>query len=155
MYIDAEVLIAAELSPDDAAQLRREFESLGLSADLRETAPRRSLQEIAWFALAAVPLKPFFEKLAEDFATDAYQRLRGLAAAVLGRRAASSGSPRVLLLQDPDTGARVVLEPDLPEEAYEQLLDVDLSGIRRGPLHYDRHDRRWRSPLDEARAGCS
>ena len=155
MPIDAEVLIAAELSLDDASQLRREFESVGLSVDLRETTPRRSLQDIAWLALAAVPLQPFFEKLAEEFAADAYRRLRSLASAVTGRGKAQPRSPKVLLLQDPDTHVGVVLEPDLPDEAYKLLLDVDLSRFPRGPLHYDRHHRRWRSPLDEAQGSRS
>jgi hypothetical protein len=153
MAIDAEVLIAVELSPDDASELRREFESVGLDADLREVAPRRSLQDVAWLALAAVPLQPFFEKLAQDFAADAYQRLRSLVGTVAGRGRTRSASPRVLLLQDPTTGTRVVLEPDLPDEAFELLLNVDLSRIHRGPLHYDRHHRRWRSLLDEEEAG--
>ena len=155
MPIDAEVLVAAALSPDDASQLRREFELVGLSVDLRETTPRRSLQDVAWFALAAVPFQPFFEKLAEEFAGDAYRRLRALAGAVSGRGKPQPGAPKVLLLQDPDTHVGVVLEPDLPDEAYKLLLDVDLSRVRRGPLHYDRYHRRWRSPLDEAQAGRS
>lgn len=152
MPIDAEVLIAAELSPDDASQLKREFKAVGLSADLRTTAPRRSLQDIAWLALAAVPLQPFFEKLAQDLAADASKRLRSFVGAVLRRGRVQPQSPKVLLLQDPGTGVRVVLEPDLPDEAYELLLTFDLSRLRRGPLHYDRHHRRWRSPLDEAEA---
>jgi hypothetical protein len=155
MPIDADVLIAAELTPDDASELRREFESAGLTVDLRETTPRRSLQDVAWLALAAVPLQPFFEKLAEEFAADAHRRLRSLAGAVTGRAKAQPRAPRVLLLEDPATHVRVVLEPDLPEEAYRSLLDVDLTRIRRGPLHYDRHHRRWRSPLDEAEVGRS
>jgi hypothetical protein len=47
--------------------------------------------------------------------------------------------PRVLLLQGSTTGIQVVLEPELPDDAYQQLLAFDLATIRRGPLHYDRH----------------
>jgi hypothetical protein len=47
MPIDTDGLIAAELSPDDGSQVMREFESVGLSADLRETPSRRSLQDMA------------------------------------------------------------------------------------------------------------
>ncbi|MEU7811078.1 hypothetical protein [Pseudonocardia sp. NPDC049154] len=54
------------------------------------------------------------------------------------------------MLQDATTGARIVLEPDLPAHAYEQLLAYDLSSVRRGPLHYDRYSSWWRSELDEA-----
>jgi hypothetical protein len=60
--------------------------------------------------------------------------------------------PLVLILQDKTTGVQVVLEPDLPDEAFEQLLVFDLAAIRRGPLHYDQRRRQWRSELDEATA---
>ena len=56
----------------------------------------------------------------------------------------------MLLLQDSTTGIQVVLEPDLPAWAYQQLLSFDFATLRRGPLHYDQHRRRWRSELDEA-----
>ena len=98
----------------------------------------------------AVPLKPFYEQLAEEFATDAHRQLKTLSGKILGRSEERASSPQVLVLQDSTSGVQVVLEPDLPEEAFEQLLTFDLATIRRGPLHYDRHRRRWRSELDEA-----
>lgn len=55
----------------------------------------------------------------------------------------------ILVLQDTVTGVQVVLEPDLPADSYRQLLSFDLATVRRGPLHYDLHRRRWRSELDE------
>lgn len=154
MQLPAEILIAAELSADDATQLVDDLEAVGLAADLREVAPRRSLEGLAWLALIAVPLQPFFNKLLENFAADAYVRLSALAARILGatRRRQQPTEPRVLLLQDPGTGVRIALEPDLPPKAFEQLLVVDLATIRRGPLQYDRYHGRWRSVSDEAAA---
>lgn len=151
MPLRADVLVADQISDDDAAQLVLEFEMVGLIAELREVPSRRSLADIAWLILAAVPLKPFFDQLAKESATDAYRRLKTLADKVSRHRPQPSDErPKVLLLQDNTTGVQVVLEPDLPDKAYEQLLAFDLSTIRRGPLHYDRHRRRWRSELDEA-----
>jgi hypothetical protein len=48
MPIDTDGLIAADLSPDDASLVMREFGSVGLSADLPETPSRQSLQGMAW-----------------------------------------------------------------------------------------------------------
>lgn len=56
-------------------------------------------------------------------------------------------------LQDSATGIQAALEPDLPDEAYQQLVSFDLTAIRHAPLHYDRHRGRWRSEVDEASAG--
>lgn len=61
-----------------------------------------------------------------------------------------AGEAVPLVLQDPGTRLRIVLEADLPEEAYAQLTRLDLTAFRIGPLHYDRALGRWRSPLDEA-----
>jgi hypothetical protein len=55
-----------------------------------------------------------------------------------------------LVLSDPDTGLRIVLDADLPIDAYKQLCDLDLAKYRIGPLHYDQAHGRWRSELDEA-----
>jgi hypothetical protein len=151
--IAADVLFAGRLSDREVAELVHEFKTFGLTVELREVSPRRMLGEIAWLALLAVPLKPFYDQLAEDFAADAHKRLKTLAGKILHRRSpppAEAEAPRILVLQDTGTGAQVVLEPDLPDEAYQQLLSFDLATIRRGPLHYDRHHHRWRSELDEA-----
>jgi hypothetical protein len=150
--LPADVLFAGHLSDHEAAQLAQEFEAAGVTAQVREVPPRRSLGDIAWLVLAAVPLKPFFDQLAKDSATDAYRRLKTLAGKVCRRSSPEmqrTELPKVLLLQDSTTGVQVALEPDLPDEAFEQLLAFDLAAIRRGPLHYDRHRRRWRSELDE------
>jgi len=150
--LSADILVVGRLSPDEAVDLAQSFATVGLSPDLREVPPRRSLGDIAWLALIAVPLKPFYEQLAKDFATDAHRRLKALTMKLLHREAVPSSAPQVLVLQDSRTGIAVVIEPDLPDVAFEQLLTFNLSGIRRGPVHYDRHRRRWRSELDEAAA---
>ncbi len=101
-----------------------------------------------------MPAKPFFEQLAKTFADDAYRRLKtlvGKVGTVLHRDKTFTGAPKILVLQDSTTGVQVILESDLPDEAHQQLLSSDLSTIRRGPLHYDRHNQRWRSELDEAK----
>lgn len=151
MPLPADVLVADELSSDGAARLRSEFQAVGLTAELREVSPRRAVSDFAWLVLAVLPLQPFFDQLAKDSAADAYRRLKSLGRSVFGRsEKLTSGRPKVLLLQDAATGVQVVLEDDLPDGAYEQLLAFDLGSIRRGPLHYDHHRRQWRSELDEA-----
>lgn len=38
---------------------------------------------------------------------------------------------------------------DLPAEAYQALVALDLSVFRQGPVHDDRQRSRWRSRLEE------
>ena len=154
MPLAAEVLFVEPLSDDDVDDLVREFESIGLRAELRHVPSRRSLSDIAWLALLALPLKPFFEQLAKDSASDVHKGLRSVVGKILQRRHNQPATvPRVLLLQDSASGVQIVLEPDLDDDAYRQLLAMDLSRISRGPLHYDQHRRVWRSERDEADSG--
>ena len=145
----AEVLVAEQISADEAARIAGEFSSVGLTADLRVVSPKRSLSDIAWLVLAALPLQPFFNRLAEDVAEDVHERLKTFVTRVLRRPSTGGRRKPVLVLQDTLSGVQVVLEPDLPAESYGQLLSFDLSTVRHGPLHYDLHRRRWRSELDE------
>ena len=151
MPVCASVLVASDLSDQAAAQLIEDFQSVGVTAELRQVSPHRALGEIAWLALAVVPLKPFFDQLTKDFADDAYQHLKTVTARVFRLHPPPpTGPPPVLLLQDSTTGIQVVLEPDLPARAYQQLVSFDFAALRRGPLHYDQHRRQWRSESDEA-----
>ena len=149
MTIAAQVLIADQISNDQAAGIAAEFTSIGLAVDLRIVAPKRSFGDVAWLVLAALPLQPFISRLAEDAADDVHDRLKTFVNRVLHRQSAGSQSKPILVLQDTLSGVRVVLEPDLPADSYRQLLSLDLTTIRHGPLHYDMHRRRWRSELDE------
>jgi hypothetical protein len=151
----AEVLISEQISADEAVRIAAEFSSVGLTADLRVVAPKRSVGDIAWLLLAALPLQPFFNRLADDFADDVHERLKTFVTRVLRRQPSANRPKPVLVLQDTLSGVQVVLEPDLPAESYRQLLTFDLSTVRRGPLHYDLHRRRWRSELDEERSTTS
>jgi hypothetical protein len=65
----AEVLISEQISADEAVRIRAEFSSVGLTADLRVVAPRRFVGDVARLLLAALPLQPFFNRLAEDLPT--------------------------------------------------------------------------------------
>ena len=115
MPVYASVLFASDLSDEAAAQLIEDFQSVGVTAELRQVSPRRALGEIAWLALAVVQLKPFFDQLISDFADDAHQHLKTLIARLFRlHRPPPTEPPRVLLLQDSTTGIQIVLEPDLP-----------------------------------------
>ncbi len=139
--IAADVLIASDIPPDEAVWLAAEFTSVGLTADLRVAGPKRSFGDITWAILAAIPLQSFFSRLAEDAADDVHQRLKTFVNRLLRRRQTGTGPRPVIVLQDTLSGAQVVLHYDLPADSYRQLLGLDLTGARHGPLHYDQEPR--------------
>jgi len=81
-----------------AAEIAAAFGSVGLTADLRVVSPRRSLADLAWLVLAAIPLQPFFNRLADDLADDVHQRLGTFVTRVLRRPTAASQPKPVLVL---------------------------------------------------------
>lgn len=148
--ITADVLVAEQVSDVEAERIGAEFAAIGVQPELLAAAPKRSLSDIAWLVLAALPMQPFFDHLAEDIADDVHGRLKAFVKGVLGGRSARVVPKPVLVLQDTRTGIQIVFEPDLPTESYRDLLSLDLATVGRGPLHYDMHRGRWRSELDEA-----
>ena len=121
-----------------------------------ETIPvqRGESAALTWIVLAVLPLQAFLAALGSKMADDAYAQVRTLVKRLAaGRRQPGAGpakEPAPLVLLDRGTGLRIVLEANLPAEAYRQLTALDLSQFRTGPVHYDLARGRWRSELDEA-----
>jgi hypothetical protein len=145
----AEVLIAAEVSAEEEQAIVEAFRALGVAARARMVPTRRSLEQLQWLVLAALPLHAFLSELGSAAAQDAAQCLKRLVGRVVGTKRATASSEQVLVLQDAVTRLQVVLEADLPLEAYQALVALDLSVFRQGPVHYDRQRGKWHSELDE------
>ena len=122
---------------------------LGTSVRVRILPRRRSASDLQWLVLAALPLQAFLTGVGSNFADAAYKGFQDAVRKLLHRENAA-GVARPMVLQDTGSGLQIVLEHDLPAEGYQQLLSLDLSRFRFGPLHYDRTEQRWRSELDEA-----
>ncbi|WP_405662407.1 hypothetical protein [Streptomyces sp. RK9] len=148
----AELLLDQEAPEALGQDLAATLDGLGVrTARVRRAVDHRGVGDLPWLALVSLPLQAFLGGLGAEAVRDAYASFKDVVRRAAGRGAAGDGgAPRPLVLQDDRSGLSVVLEPDLPAEAYEQLLGLDLTKFRVGPLHYDRRLGRWRSELDEA-----
>lgn len=142
----AELLVDHDISPEVAHDLETMFSRLGFITELRTRQPHRGPNEITWLMLAALPLQAFLSGIGAETVKDLYARVKRLTPG----KGKAPGGPVPLVLQDTRTELKIVLEADLPAEAITQLVGLDLAAYRFGPLHYDRHQKRWRSELDEA-----
>jgi hypothetical protein len=147
--ITAELLVADTISADRAQRIAEAFQSLEITTRTRVAPARRGLGDLQWVVLALVPLQAFLSGLGSSLAEDAHQGLKRLVSNVLEAKSQTPQSDQVLVLQDPATRMQVVLEADLPADAYQKLVAFNFSTIGRGPIHFDRHRRAWRSELDE------
>jgi hypothetical protein len=150
----ADVFVDAQLTPECQDVIVDTLAALGASAHVKAVPSRRGASELPWIILAALPLQSFLAGLGTKVADDTYQALQDAVRRLLrGKPAGQATVTRPLVLQDASTGLQIILEHDLPPEGYRQLMNLDLSRYRRGPLRYDRTQRRWRSELDEATVG--
>jgi hypothetical protein len=145
----AEVLVADDIPPEQERAILEVFRSLGITARARVVPPRRGVGDLQWLLLATLPLHAFLGGLGSKLAEETYKGLIRLVAAVFGNRPEAARPDQVMVLEDPTTRLQIVLEADLPTDAYRQLVTLDLSTIRQGPLHYDRQRARWRSEVHE------
>jgi hypothetical protein len=145
----AEVLVAAEIPPEQAQAIIGAFSAIGVAARARMVPTRRGAGELQWLLLAVLPLQAFLSTLGSTLADEASQGLKRLVGRVHRARRETASPRPVLVLQDAATRLQIVLEAELPADAYEALLSLDLSKFHKGPLHYDPHRGAWRSELDE------
>lgn len=145
----AEVLVKAEVSAEEEQTIVEAFRALDVAARTRMAPTLRGIEQLHWLVLAALPLQAFLSGFGSVIAEDVAQGLKRLVGRVFGAKRQTASSAQVLVLQDTATRLQVVLEANLPTEAYQALVALDLSAFRQGPVHYDRQRGRWRSELDE------
>jgi hypothetical protein len=152
--IPGELLVDPALAPDQRAIVVSAFTALGVRVSVTTMPPRRGAADLQWLIIAVLPLQSFLATVGAKMADDAYSGFRNAISRLFHRKAEGqadgAAEPRPIILQDKRSGIQVVLDHDLPAAGYEQLLGLDLSRFRFGPVHYDRHRQRWRSEVDEA-----
>ncbi|MDT0440385.1 MULTISPECIES: hypothetical protein [Streptomyces] len=147
----AELLFAQDVSARDEQHMVALMAELGApAAQVRRSVGHRGPEELHWLVLASLPLQAFLSGIGAEAVKDAYRGLANLVGRLTRRSASPGATPRPVVLQDERSGVRVVLEGDLPPEAYRELALLDLSRFALGPVHWDRALGRWRSELDEA-----
>jgi hypothetical protein len=142
--IAADVLVRPGMSTDDEYDVAEAFARIDVAATIRLAPAQRTLNGTQWLVLALLPLQAFLSGLGSKLAEDAYHGLKDIVGRIL-RRSNPRRRERALVLQDTATGLQVVLEPDLPIEAYRRLVTLDLSAFHDGPVRYDRSRNAWQT----------
>lgn len=155
--LTADILLDGPLPADQEALIHDALAALGASGQIRVLPRRRSAADLQWLVLVTLPLQAFLGSIGGKFGEDAYRTFQQAVRKLLHHqeRAAATAPSRPMVLKDATSGLRIVLDSDLPPEGYQQLLTLNLSQFRFGPVHYDRAARRWRSEIDEAEAADS
>jgi hypothetical protein len=149
--LKADVLIAAGLSQAQQQDIVDAFAAAGVDIHPRMIPAQRGIGELQWLVLAALPLQAFLSGIGSAMAESVSNSLKRMVGRICQNQNRHQGVrvSRVLVLQDAETRLQVVLEADLPIEAYDALVSLDLSKYRKGPLHYDQRCHEWCSEFDE------
>lgn len=141
------VSVDAGTSPDEVHAIEEAFRNASLEADVRSSIIELS-QASTWIVLISTPPTAFLAAYAAAAGTDAwsgtkrsFNRLRQL----VGDLKIAHGS-RVDGRVELEVGGQpwLLLTSDLPDEAYLQLDDVDLTATQDGALKWDGHRQCWR-----------
>jgi len=155
--MSADVFIDSQVRQEQEDLIVAALTALGVSVRVRVLPPLRGAEDLQWLILAALPLQSFLTSIGSKFADDAYRGFQSALSKISHKEPADHAdqaalaqpAPKPVVLQDATSGIQVVLPPDLPAAGYDQLLALDLSRFRFGPVHYDQAQQRWRSELDE------
>ncbi|GAA1970533.1 hypothetical protein [Catenulispora subtropica] len=139
----------AGIPPGEENELREALAAAGFDLLAQDLPKVRGMENLDAVALLMIPLHAFLTTAGEHLAADAYPRFKNAVRRLLHRPAKDETRPAPLIVQDTATGLKVVMERDLPDEAYEALRTLDLTAFRTGPVDWDRGRGRWRSLTDE------
>lgn len=147
-----EVLIGRDLDGDRERELVAVFTRFGLAPEIKRERDHRGDVDVNWLLLVVLPLHSFLSGLGTEVVKDFYSSLRK-AVRRRGREDSASGkdpveeaeSVKPIVLMDAASGMRVELHSDLPPEAFEALVAIDVQAYARQTVRFDRTTRRWRT----------
>ncbi|MGH3873061.1 MAG: hypothetical protein ACRDSR_16405 [Pseudonocardiaceae bacterium] len=138
-----DIMVRDTLIADDLTLVRTAFEAAGLQTIIRVMPPRRDIDP-SWLVLITFPLQTMLQVALERMGADAFERLRRLAGTLRNRpRRRVAGHSELVILKCTDSSARIVLEPDLPQDAYRVLVEQVVPLVIDGEWRYDRQRARW------------
>lgn len=144
VQLDAEVPIGEE------DELKQALAAAGFAVTAKELPAVRGVEMLNAVALMMIPLHAFLSAAGSKAGAEAWPLFKTGVRRILHRKDTGPAEPgRPLVVQDTVTGLKIVMDRDLPDEAYEALRSLDLTVFHQGPIDWDRSHRRWRSLADE------
>ena len=141
---ELEVLLDSSAPAEDVAAVREAFNDAGLTATVRPSCERKGIGDFPWIVMVSVPLTAFLTAFAAAAGKDAYGRLKKLVSTIWAKRTKTSGSSCNFTIVDSKSGVWVLLDSDIPSDAYSALAKLDLDSLQGpGVLKYDKDEKRW------------
>lgn len=146
------VLVERRANAQEIERIRSAFDSIGLPVEVDagyevKSVPTEPFATTILIATAIIFIKAFIDEAAKD----AYRGVRKVAGKALGTfmrqlatsRDISRRNPPGLWIKPEDGSPDLMLPPDLPDEAYVALFEVDFDAVDGSLIGWDRDTQRW------------
>jgi hypothetical protein len=148
----AEAHLEAGASPAEVAAVKAAFDELGVEADVDASLERRGVGDYPWTLFIIVPvtifLKSFVEAAGKAAGDDAYAQARRFFSRLYDARRQSPAPRGGVTLMDKDTRQWVSIPEDLPEHAWRQLFEMEITKTESGVIQWDPRTETWRDVVD-------
>ncbi|WP_031487129.1 hypothetical protein [Streptomyces bicolor] len=152
----AHVYFAPGTTAEQQAALYEGLAGLGVRGAAGAVVDNHRSGTLTWMVLVVLPLSGFLQEAGKNLAQDAYRAVKGVIGGALGRSPDTSTPPDpdpaaperaaedpVLILEDTESTVRLAFTPDLPDDAFRQIFDLDLSSFEGGTLRFVAERNRW------------
>lgn len=144
------VQLDAEVPVGEEDELKAALAAAGFGVTAKELPAVRGAEMLNAVALMMIPLHAFLAAAGSKAGAEVWPLFKAGIRRILHRGpAGTAAAGRPLVVQDTVTGLKIVMDRDLPDEAYEALRGLDLSIFHQGPIDWDRSRHHWRSLADE------
>lgn len=131
-------------------ELKQALAAAGFAVTAKELPTVRGVEMLNAVALMMIPLHAFLSAAGSKAGAAAWPLFKtGIRKILHGHVVGAAVVAGPLVVQDTATGLKIVMDRDLPDEAYEALRSLDLSVFHQGPIDWDHSRGRWRSLADE------
>jgi hypothetical protein len=138
-----DVVLDVEATAHEVTAVEAAFRDAGFDADVEAAYVRRGVELYPWVVYVTVPMGLFLKKFLELAAEDAWASLKRLVKQVREARKESLAPPGTVEIRDEATGETIVLLGNEPDEAFQQLAQLDIRQTDSGHLYWDGKVGRW------------
>lgn len=139
-----DILLDAQASDSEVGAVKAAAREEGIHGSVEAAWSSRGLGESPWIIILLMPLvfflNNFLSGAASEAGKDAYQAIRRLVSMLFAARSNSNGCVE---FWDEGTGTHIILPANLPVEAYVQLRQKGLEGLKRGFWTWDPDKKEW------------
>ena len=135
-----EWILDGDATPEEIAAVTKVVLEEGLPGQVKANLFQKNLEVSPWVILVLTPLALFLKGFLDEAGKSSYQDLRRLVTRLIAARREEPGHVEV---RERDSLTTIVFERDMPEEAFNQLLDLGLENIVDKYWVWDRSQGCW------------